>query len=207
MASVEDPKPHPTQDDSSDRGPWTLTSPGCHVSLTYDTLSPSAALDLVRSPRAGALVLFAGTTRDNFDGRAVKELQYSAYVPRALRTMLSVAEGVMARHNGKGHDEEKDTTRAKCCAPAKAGTNPGVVGVAIIHRLGVVPVGEESILIAVASAHRAEGWRAGEEALEEVKDKVEVWKLEEFHGGEGVWRANRDGQAGVRVDGEGQQAP
>ncbi|KAH6686920.1 putative polysaccharide deacetylase [Plectosphaerella plurivora] len=191
MSSTEGPIPQDTtpakpQDDSSqspDKGPWVLTSPGCHVSLTYDTLSPTEALDLVRSPRAGALVLFAGTTRDNFEGRAVKELQYSAYVPRALRTMLSVAEGVMKRHDGS------------------------VVGVAIVHRLGVVPVGEESILIAVASAHRAEGWRAGEEALEEVKDKVEVWKLEEFHGGEGVWRANRDGQAGVRVDAEGQQAP
>lgn len=72
--------------------------------------------------------------------------------------------------------------------------------IAIVHRLGVVPVGEESVLIAVATPHRGAAWRAGEEALELVKDRVEVWKLEEFEGEEGgVWRANRDGKEGVKV--------
>ena len=68
----------------------------------------------------------------------------------------------------------------------------------MIHRLGTVPVGEESILIAVSSPHRQAAWRAGEEALEECKAKVEVWKREEFEGEEGVWRANRDGVMGVK---------
>lgn len=73
-------------------------------------------------------------------------------------------------------------------------------GVAMIHRLGVVPIAEESILIAVSSPHRQAAWRAGEEALELTKDKVEVWKLEEFGGEEGgVWRANRDGHTGVKI--------
>ena len=75
-------------------------------------------------------------------------------------------------------------------------------GVAMIHRLGPVPIGEESILIAVSSPHRQAAWRAGEEALEECKAKVEVWKREEFDGGEGVWRANRDGIAGQKVSDE-----
>jgi len=71
----------------------------------------------------------------------------------------------------------------------------------MMHRLGVVPIAEESILIAVSSPHRQAAWRAGEEALEECKAKVEVWKKEEFGGEEGgVWRANRDGAVGVRVD-------
>lgn len=75
-----------------------------------------------------------------------------------------------------------------------------LTSIAIIHRLGVVPIGEESILIAVSSPHREAAWRAGEEALEEVKAKVEVWKKEEFGGADGgIWRANRDGQAGVRI--------
>lgn len=77
----------------------------------------------------------------------------------------------------------------------------GLTSIAMVHRLGTVPIGEESILIAVSSPHRQAAWRAGEEALEECKAKVEVWKREEFGGEEGgVWRANRDGQAGVRVD-------
>lgn len=78
-----------------------------------------------------------------------------------------------------------------------------LTAIAMIHRLGTVPIGEESILIAVSSPHRQAAWRAGEEALEECKEKVEVWKKEEFGGKEGgIWRANRDGGVGVRVDGE-----
>jgi molybdopterin synthase catalytic subunit len=77
----------------------------------------------------------------------------------------------------------------------------GLTSIAMVHRLGVVPIGEESILIAVAAPHRQAAWRAGEEALEQCKERVEVWKKEEFGGEEGgVWRANRDGAAGVRVD-------
>jgi molybdopterin synthase catalytic subunit len=77
----------------------------------------------------------------------------------------------------------------------------GLVKVAMVHRLGTVPIGEESILIAVSAPHRKAAWRAGEEALELCKEKVEIWKLEEFGGKEGgIWRANRDGAIGERID-------
>lgn len=78
-------------------------------------------------------------------------------------------------------------------------TKHSLKGIALIHRLGTVPVGEESILIALSSPHRQAAWRAGEEALEECKAKVEVWKREEFEGEEGVWRANRDGIMGQKI--------
>ena len=71
-------------------------------------------------------------------------------------------------------------------------------GITMVHRLGTVPIGEESILIAVSAPHRQAAWRAGEEALEECKSKVEIWKREEFDGEEGVWRANRDGAVGQK---------
>ena len=115
-----------------------------------------------------------GTTRDNFDGKSVTHLEYSAYVPRALQTMLSIAKTVKENHS--------------------------LVAVSMIHRLGVVPIQQESILIAVSAPHRQAAWRGAEEALEMCKERVEVWKLEEFGGAEGgVWRANRDGAAGVKV--------
>ena len=79
-----------------------------------------------------------------------------------------------------------------------------LTAIAMVHRLGTVPIGEESILIAVSAPHRGPAWRAGEEALELCKEKVEVWKLEVFEGEEGVWRANRDGATGTRVDKEEQ---
>lgn len=117
----------------------------------------------------------SGTTRDNFSGKPVTQLQYTSYPPRALKSMLSIAEAVKAKH--------------------------ALTAISMVHRLGVVPIGEESILIAVSAPHRQAAWRAGEEALEECKAKVEVWKLEEFGGDEGgVWRANRDGAAGAPVN-------
>lgn len=77
-----------------------------------------------------------------------------------------------------------------------------LTAISIVHRLGIVPIGEESILIAVASPHRQAAWKAGEEALEQCKLKVEVWKFEDF-GAEngGVWRANRDGVPGLQANG------
>ena len=104
----------------------------------------------------------------------MKELQYSAYESLALKSMLNIVQSIKAKYK--------------------------LTAISMIHRLGVVPIGEESILIAVSSPHRQAAWRAGEEALEECKAKVEIWKLEEFGGEErGVWRANRDGVAGVPV--------
>ncbi|KAF5619348.1 molybdopterin synthase catalytic subunit [Fusarium sp. NRRL 52700] len=153
---------------------WELSEPDCYVALTHNHLNAQAIMDRVRSPSAGAIVLFAGTTRDNFAGKPVKELQYTAYHPRALKSMMAIAKDVRHKH--------------------------GLRGVAMIHRLGPVPIAEESILIAVSSPHRQAAWRAGEEALEECKSKVEVWKREEFEGEEGIWRANRDGAIGQREE-------
>ncbi|KJZ74812.1 Molybdopterin synthase catalytic subunit [Hirsutella minnesotensis 3608] len=154
--------------------PRQLIAEGCHVALTEDPLDVAKVMDLVRSPQAGAIVVFAGTTRDNFAGKPVKELQYTAYNQLALRTMLAIVKDVRSKH--------------------------GLQGIAMVHRLGCVPIGQESILIAVSAPHRQAAWRAGEEALEECKSKVEVWKREEFEGEEGVWRANRDGAQGTHVD-------
>ncbi|KAK4994886.1 hypothetical protein LTR66_005185 [Elasticomyces elasticus] len=145
------------------------------VQLTHDRLDIPSIMARVKSPKAGAVVLFAGTTRDSFADKPVVHLAYSAYAPLALRTMQSIARDVKGKHS--------------------------LTAIAMVHRLGVCPVGEESILIAVSSPHRLAAWRAGEQALEECKERVEVWKLEEFGGSEGaVWRANRDGQAGARVE-------
>lgn len=112
----------------------------------------------------------SGTTRDNFAGKPVVELQYTAYEPRALKTMLTICKTIRQKYS--------------------------LVSIAMIHRLGVVPISEESVLIAVSSPHRQAAWKAGEEALEECKRQVEVWKKEEFGGAEGgMWRANRDDAA------------
>ncbi|KHO00204.1 Molybdenum cofactor synthesis protein 2B [Metarhizium album ARSEF 1941] len=159
---------------SQDDDVWELFSQDCYAALTRDHLDVQALMDRVRNPAAGAIVLFAGTTRDNFAGKPVRELTYTAYNKLALRTMLAIAKEVSKKH--------------------------GLKGIAMVHRLGTVPIGEESILIAVSSPHRQSAWLAGEEALEECKSRVEVWKREEFEGEEGVWRANRDGATGEKAE-------
>ncbi|KAI5844729.1 molybdopterin synthase large subunit [Tricharina praecox] len=150
------------------------SDPDIHITLTEDVLDLTATAALVRSPKAGAIVLFVGTTRDTFDGQPVKTLSYSTYYAKAQRTMALIAHGIKARF--------------------------GLTGIAITHRLGEVGVGEDSVHIAVASPHRQAAFDAGREALEEIKKKAEIWKLEVFQEGGGVWRSNRDGEKGVRVD-------
>ncbi|KAK7393911.1 hypothetical protein QQX98_013303 [Neonectria punicea] len=139
---------------------WETTAEGCYIALTNDHLNVQNAMDKVRDPGAGAI--------------PVKELQYTSYHPRALRSMLAIAQALRTKH--------------------------GLKGIAMVHRLGTVPIGEESVLIAVSAPHRQAAWRAGEEALEECKASVEVWKREEFEGEEGVWRANQDGAVGQREE-------
>lgn len=55
--------------------------------------------------------------------------------------------------------------------------------------------------MAVSAPHRKAAWSAGEECLEIVKEKAEIWKLETFEGGEGVWRANKDAGADGGLEG------
>ncbi|KAI9889280.1 MAG: Molybdopterin synthase catalytic subunit [Vezdaea aestivalis] len=141
-----------------------------YVALSKLPLDLSSVVKRVKSPKAGAIVLFAGTTRDSFEDRPVKQLAYSAYIPLALQTLFKICKTAQEKH--------------------------GLIAAAVVHRLGEVPIGEESILVVVSAPHRTAGWRAGEEILEECKANAEIWKFEEFSdGGEGAWRANADQQA------------
>ncbi|KKA31199.1 hypothetical protein TD95_000804 [Thielaviopsis punctulata] len=153
---------------------WEIKEDCCYVGLTHDPLSVEDCMTHVRSNQAGAIVVFVGTTRDSFEGKQVKELQYSAYNRMALPTMMSICHEMVERFQLKG--------------------------ISMVHRLGPVPIGQDSVVIAVSSPHRQAAWQAGEEALEQCKARVEIWKKEEFSSGEGVWRANRDGAAGEPVD-------
>ncbi|KAI5788554.1 molybdopterin converting factor, subunit 2 family protein [Pyronema domesticum] len=156
----------------SENATFSDAAENIHIRLTYDSLSLSTTADLVRSPSAGAIVLFLGTTRDTFSDLPVTTLSYSCYVPLCLRTLTTIAREIKKKHN--------------------------LYGIALTHRLGEVGVGEESVHIAVSSKHRKEAWLAGEEALEEVKKRAEIWKREVFQDGS-AWRSNRDGERGVRI--------
>ncbi|KAJ4990407.1 molybdenum cofactor synthesis protein 2b [Stagonosporopsis vannaccii] len=144
-----------------------------YIELTPHDLDSRALTTFVRSPLAGATVLFIGTTRDSFNGLPVSSLAYTSYTPLAKTTLFNIATCMLEKHQ---------------CTK-----------MAISHKLGECAIGEESIVIAVSAPHRKAAWLAGEEALELTKEKAEIWKLERFEGGEGVWRANRDGVMGEKV--------
>jgi molybdopterin synthase catalytic subunit len=154
--------------------PVTKTTENIHIELTPHALNSLSCTRFVRSPSAGATVLFIGTTRDTFNNLPVSSLAYTSYAPLAIATLYAIASSLITKHE--------------------------LTKIAIVHKLGECPIGEESIVIAVSAPHRQAAWRAGEEALELAKEKAEIWKLERFEGGEGVWRANRDGVMGVKVE-------
>ncbi|KAL2867018.1 molybdopterin synthase catalytic subunit [Aspergillus lucknowensis] len=144
-----------------------------HLSLTYDPLDPTAALSTISSASSGANILFLGTTRDTFENRPVAQLSYTTYPQLALKTLEKVAKDAVDKH--------------------------GLNGVYIAHRLGVVPVKEASIIVAVGAGHRGEAWRGAEEILEVVKARLEVWKREEFVDGGMEWRENRERDSSGKI--------
>ncbi|KAL4873565.1 hypothetical protein BDV12DRAFT_80784 [Aspergillus spectabilis] len=144
-----------------------------HLELTYTPLDPTTALSTISSPSAGANILFLGTTRDTFEDRPVAQLSYTCYPQLALKSLDRIAKDAIAKF--------------------------GLNGVYIAHRLGVVPVKDASIIVAISAGHRGEAWRGAEEILEIVKEKVEIWKREEFVDGAMVWRENRERDSSGRI--------
>ncbi|XP_050354286.1 molybdopterin synthase catalytic subunit [Nymphalis io] len=136
-----------------------------HLKLTVDKLSVDAVSDLVVDDRCGAVSLFVGTTRDNFDGKKVLRLEYEAYETMALKSMKSICDDVRIKW-------------------------PAVHGIAIYHRLGNVPCREASVVIAVSSPHRRDSLDAVSYCIDQLKSNVPIWKKEVYEGAEPVWKEN-----------------
>jgi molybdopterin synthase catalytic subunit len=142
------------------------------VRLTEDPLDPIELINFVRTPLAGAIVYFGGITRDNMNGKKVTHLSYDSYRPLAEKTLHKIASQALDRWSPEKSQEEY------------------ICKVAIVHRLGSVPIGEESVIIAVSAGHRKEGWEASQWILEAVKASVEIWKNESYCDGTAIWKAN-----------------
>jgi len=130
------------------------------ISIGPDPIDVEELEHQVANPAAGAIVTFAGTTRRDNVGRRVLRLEYEAYEQMALSEMRKLAR--------------------------EAGDRWPIVRIAIRHRIGRVDIGETSVAIAVAAAHRAEAFEACRFAIDRLKEVVPIWKKEYFEGGE-VW--------------------
>ena len=131
------------------------------VSLVEAAIDPASLLAAVADPDAGATVLFLGTTRRHTGDAVTERLEYEAHAPMALKTLGKLRADAIERFS--------------------------LAGCGIVHRLGVVDVGEASVAVATAAAHRREAFAAAEWVMEELKRSVPIWKCDESAAGERRW--------------------
>jgi molybdopterin synthase catalytic subunit len=128
------------------------------TAITELVLDPNRVVDAVSGDGDGAVVTFLGLVRDHNQGRRVTHLIYEAYDALAIKAL------------------DRIVTEAAEQWPS--------VRLAIHHRTGRLEIGEASVVIAAASAHRADAFAASRYAIERIKQIVPIWKHEYFEGGD-----------------------
>lgn len=131
-----------------------------HAALVRQRIDGAAIASAIKQPEDGAVVLFDGIVRNQTRGRRTLYLEYTAYEVMALKQMEQLAVQALA--------------------------NFAVRDVWLVHRLGRLEIGETSVLIAVASAHRAAAFEACRWVIDTLKKTVPIWKKEFFKDG-AVW--------------------
>jgi molybdopterin synthase catalytic subunit len=133
--------------------------------ITTELIKPDALHEWILKPHHGAVVTFAGTVRDNTDGRQTARLEYETYAEMAEKKMVEIGEEIQDKWS--------------------------IEDVAMIHRIGALEIGDISILIAVAAPHRKDTFEACSYAIDRVKQVVPVWKKEIWQDGESEWAGDR----------------
>lgn len=142
-----------------------MASPTDKIQITHAPLCPDAVAARVKRDSNGAVVTFLGVTRDSTADRRVLHLEYEAYRPMADNQLARIAAEIADRW--------------------------GIQDVAIAHRLGRLEVGDISLIVAIASPHRAPAFEACAYAIDRIKQIVPIWKKEFFEGGE-VWVGSQE---------------
>jgi molybdopterin synthase catalytic subunit len=131
--------------------------------LTNDPIHVQDVLSAVGSPADGAVLLFLGTVREENEGRSVSGMRYDAYTEMADRVLAALASEAVERL--------------------------GTDRIAVVHRIGELPIGAISVAIAVSAPHREAVFTAGRYLIEELKQRLPVWKHEHYVDGESQWLA------------------
>ena len=132
------------------------------IQISTEPLQQQDCLDFVTNDKAGGIVSFVGTVRNQTKGKKVVRLEFESYEPMAIKEMQKIAE--------------------------RAAANWPVEKMVIHHRVGVLGIGEIAVIIAVATPHRKAAFEACEFAIDTLKETVPIWKKEIFEDGE-VWVA------------------
>ena len=131
------------------------------AAIVERAIQPATLLAEVASAAHGASALFAGTVRDMNDGRAVTGIEYSSYAGMAEKEMQRILDEAAARF--------------------------GVTAIVMEHRVGAFALAEVSVAIAAAHAHREPALDALRYCIEQIKQRVPVWKRELYADGTREW--------------------
>ena len=134
---------------------------GIRAEVTTEPIDPSGVLASVGDPRDGAIALFVGVVRNSNEGRPVSGMEYEGYAEMASEQLAAIA--------------------------AEAAEAGGTDRVAVVHRLGVLAVGEPSVAIAVSTPHRAQAFDAARHVIEQIKLRLPVWKREHYLDRQARW--------------------
>jgi len=131
------------------------------IKLTTNPISVDEVLTAVRSPEAGAVVLFLGTVRGWTAGRQTLSLEYEAHTTMAPKKLEGLREQAVSQWN------------LSACS--------------IVHRVGVLAVGEIAVAIATSAPHRDAAFAACSWIIDQLKRDVPIWKKEIFADGTTEW--------------------
>ena len=131
------------------------------IAIRDAALSLDEVRAAVADPTAGGIVLFAGAVRDNDSDRGVTALSYSAH-PSAEAELRRVAEEIAAKYED-------------------------VIGLAAVHRVGDLAIGDLAVVVGVSCGHRAEAFTACHALIDELKASMPIWKHQSFTDGSAEW--------------------
>ncbi|MEC9476340.1 MAG: molybdenum cofactor biosynthesis protein MoaE [Planctomycetota bacterium] len=131
-----------------------------HAELVSSTIDVSEQTAWLADPGCGAVLVFCGNVRDSNQGQAVTRIEYQAYESMALSQLREVAKSLL----------DAGATRALA-----------------VHRLGMLEVGETSILLGISLPHRKDGFQLLERGMEQIKTTVPIWKHEHYVDGNVAW--------------------
>jgi len=135
------------------------------LDIIEDKISLDSMIAFVEAPEAGSISTFSGTTRNHHDGKAVLKLEYEAYVPMAKKELAEICKELRQKWD--------------------------VIKVAMLHKVGQVPIGESSVVIVISSVHRKDSLEAVHFGIDEIKKRVPVWK-KEFYSDGSMWKQNAE---------------
>jgi molybdopterin synthase catalytic subunit len=144
------------------------------AAIVSHEIDPAEVLREVESPAHGAAILFVGNVREVNDGKPVSGMEYTAYLAMAEKEMAAIAREANEKFSGSF--------------------------VVIVHRIGELAIGDASVAIATAHAHRDAAYQASRYVIEQLKQRVPIWKREHYTDGTREWIDPRSSRTLPRAD-------